>query len=94
MIEEDLLTEDNRLNDLEKIKENLGESENELMNNYFNAIGRHEAQDRTFVAQENIENYLCGHPFIVMDKESWRLANIANQSLIALYQRLANIDLK
>lgn len=94
MIEEELLTEENRFEALNKAKEAFGESEGELMARFLNPIGQHEAQDRAFIAHEHVETYLVNHPFIIMNKESWRLAMIANQCLAELYQRIANVNIE
>ena len=94
MIDESLLTEAERFGDLEIAKMRFSESEGELMFRFLNPVGQHEAQDRAFIAQEHVESYLCEHPFVILDKESWRLAQIASQCLASLYQRLGNVPLK
>jgi len=91
---ENMLTEDERFIDLEKAKERFGESEGELMHRFLNPIGQHEAQDRAFIAHEHVDSYLCDHPFVILDKESWRLAKIASQCLAELYQRIGNVKLE
>ena len=92
-IDETLLTEDERFSDLKDAKKRFNESEGELMFRFLNKTGQHEAQDRAFIAQEHVESYLCDHPFVIFDKESWRLAKIASQCLADLYQRIGNVKL-
>ena len=94
MIDESLLTEAERFGELQIAKMSFGESEGELMFRFLNPVGQHEAQDRAFIAQEHVETYLCDHPFVIFDPESWRLAKIASQCLFDLYQRLGNVPLK
>ena len=91
---EDLLIEAERFADLKEVKEKFNESESELIFRFLNQIGQHEAQDRAFIAHEHVENYLCDHPFVILDQESWRLAKIASQSLFELYQRISNVKLE
>ena len=91
---EDMLDGLDRLASLDDAKRTFGESEDGLIVRFLNSIGQHEAQDRAFIAHQHVESYLCEHPFIIMDEESWRLANIANQCLAELYQRIGRVNIK
>jgi len=88
------LDEKSRFGDLDEAKKRFNESEGELMLRFLNPIGQHEAQDRAFIAQEHVESYLCEHPFVIFDPESWRLAKMASQCLADLYQRLGNVNIQ
>lgn len=68
------------------------ESLKDLRKRFNNEIGRHEAMDRVFIINENIESFILNHPYIVFRPECYKLAFQASELIAKLYQKVGSSD--
>jgi hypothetical protein len=84
--------EQSRLDDIEALEESYVCSLKEIRNNFNTEIGRHEAMDRSFMINSNIEDFLINHPYIMFRPECYKLAFQAQELLAELYQIVGTSD--
>lgn len=81
-----------RQENLKNLPEIYGEQLEEIRKRFNNEIGRHEAMDRTFFINYNLEEFLIDHPYIIFRSECYKLAFQAQELLAELYQVVGRSD--
>lgn len=77
---------------LKEVIKNFGEGIPQLKLRFLSEIGQHEVLDRTYIVNENFQEYILNHPYIVLQPKLFAKAFNLLEELFDLYQEIGKED--